>query len=576
MENYIKNLPENPGCYIMYDKNGVVIYVGKAKNIKKRVSQYFLKNINIKTQSLVKNIDKIDFIITNSDKEAYILENNLIKKYKPFYNIKLVDDKTYPYLIITDDKHPRIITSRKIPKKYKKIYGPFPRSTLINDLANFLNEVFPFRKCVNIPSSKCIYYDMGECLAPCIINDDFNYDEYIKKIDNFLKYNQNDITSYLKEKRDYASSILNFEQAKKYNDIIKNSQFLKDRQVIDDTNFSDADYIGYFVSDDYISIFILNKRLGKISGNYHAIIPYILDYKNFLLDYLNIYYKNQIGDIKKYLVLDTSDNTIEKSDLTNYINPSKNNIKEIIELANLNAAKKLDNYLKLDKIKKEKESKLKDSLINFLGFYPKVMEAIDISQLFGTNQVGALIKVVDTKIVKSENRAYKIKSIQDDISAIKEIINRRYVKEDIDLILIDGGKTHCENVIREIKSIGKSIKVLGLTKDENHRLSKIYYDNCYHMLDKKNPLFLFFYNLDEKIHNLAISLFRKKYLKSYKISYLDKISGIGDRRKKIILENFKSYNEIINAPIDKFIKLGIPENVAKKIKEEIFSEQDNL
>lgn len=576
MENYLNNLPQNPGCYIMYNSSDEIIYVGKAKNIKKRVSQYFLKNLNIKTESLVKNIKKIDFIITNSDKEAYILENNLIKKHKPFYNIKLTDDKTYPYLIITEDENPRIITSRKIPTKYKKIYGPFPKSMLISSLATFLNDIFPFRKCKNIPKNKCIYYDMGKCLGPCIIKDKFNYDNYIKQIDNFLKYGSKDIINYLKEKRDYSSSILDFENAKKYNDIINDSKFLQSRQIIEDSKFKSSDYIGYYSSDDFISLFILNKRDGKIIGNYQKIIPFILDYKTFILDYLAIYYQNQIEGIVKYINLEELNTSFERPDFNNYKKAFKKDDKDLIALCNLNAKKKLENYLRLEKIKKEKDITFKESLTNFLGFYPSVMEAIDISQLFGTNQVGALIKIVDCKIEKKENRTYLITSKQDDIKAIKEVVKRRYEKYDSDLILIDGGKTHCENVIKELSNIKKDIKVLGLTKDNNHRLSKIYYNNKYHILDKKDPIFLFFYNLDEKIHNYAISIFRKKHLKNYKISYLDKISGIGEKRKNIILKNFKSYEEIIKSPIEKFIELGIPENIAKKIKEELFNEQNNI
>lgn len=568
------SLPNKPGCYLMKDIKDEIIYIGKAKNIKKRVLQYFTNQINPKTRALVNKIEKIDYIITNTDKEAFLLENNLIKKHKPFYNIKLIDDKTYPYLVITDKINARLNIVHKLPKKYYKAYGPFPRSKYARDIYTYLNHIYPFIKCKHIPNQKCIYYDIGECPAPCITKKDYDYTDYIKDVDNFLNNKDIKIIKELELKRDKAKEILDYENAKRYHDLILASKHLSQRQIIDDNKEFDADYIGYYNNADKITIFILQKRDGSIKNQYHASFDYLLNSFEAINSYLNLYYENQFGVDIIYLPEELQEYIeIENRKI---VFPKIGEHKKILEMSKSNAKDQFEKDENISRLKLAKSKNLVKELEDFLGFYPKEIDAIDISQLFGTNHVGCVIRFLDLKVQPKMFRSYILEDFQDDYKATYDVVMKRFKNgEYIDLIIADGGLGQVNSVKKALSDLGLNYNVLGLTKNNKHSLEKIYYNDKYHEIDKKSELFRFFLYISDKVHNYAINKFRKRHLKNYKLSKLENVKGLGEKRKKILLQNFKSYEEMLKAPNSKYKELGIPESVVKALREEL-ENADNL
>lgn len=564
----LKLLPHKPGCYLYFNSEGKVIYVGKAKDLFKRVHQYFLANRDLKTQALVSNINNLEYITTNSEVEALILENNLIKKHEPFYNIKLTDGKTYPYIVITNEEHPRVLLVRKlIYSNIKYYYGPFTNQSLARYLVDLFNNIYPFRKCYKIPKDKCLYYDLGLCLGPCIKKEKIDYSEYISEInDLFQGRNILQIKEKLTSKLYYYKDSLNYEEAKKIKLILEQFSLITAKQIINLDPEKNGDYLAYTYNEELISIFILKMREGVIKDHFRYVSKYLLDPIQEINQVLNDYYlhspfNNQIYSLDNTLVLPKE-----------YTIPKIGNNLKLLELAKNNAQKALLDHMSINKHKLLQSLELKENLIKIFKKELQVVDALDIAQLFGTNILGGVIRLKDSLVINNLSRFYHLdESILGDVNLIYELALKHYLKvsEYPDLIFTDGAKLQVEYLKKALAKLNLDIPVCGLAKDKNHNLEYIYYDDKVIALDKHSVIYSYLRFIDESIHNYIIKKHQNLRIKSSFKSKLEAIPGVGLKTANKLLTKYSSYDEIKNASIEELKTLSISENVIKKIKERL-------
>lgn len=566
-------VPLKPGCYIMKDLHNKVIYVGKAKNLKNRLKSYFTGKNNLKTEMMVSNINNFEYIITSNEKEAFILEINLIKKYNPKYNILLKDDKTYPYIELTKESNPRLIITRE-PNKKSYIYGPYPNVYAARETVNLLNRAYPIRKCKTIPKKECLYYHIGECLAPCI--NDKTDDSYIESIKRFLRGNYSEIKEHLINKMKDHSSKLEYEKANEYKELLSFIEATLERQQIVSKENKDIDVLGYFYQNGILSISILFIRNGVVLSIKNDILEIIDSYEEELLEYVVRYYeKNNIPNmiyLPNILEKDLSEELIN----TKLFYPKKGEKKNLLDIAFDNAKNALEesNKLKLSSLEKTIEANKKiGELLNIK--YPKRIEAFDNSNLFGDSAVSAMVVFIDGKPDRREYRKYKVKYTEgpDDYNTMKEVILRRYTRvfnenlDKPDLILVDGGKGQVK-VAREIlKELDFNIPVAGLKKDNKHNLDCLVGNNPIEeiKIKKSTPEFRLLDKIDSEVHRFAITFHQNLRSKTSLYSELDSIEGIGEKRKKELLKKFGSLKKIKEASIEELSKV-VPKNVAENIK----------
>lgn len=570
-------LPSKPGCYIHKDKNGNVIYVGKAKNLKKRVSSYFNKIHTGKTKALVDNINDFEYIVTNSEIESFILEINLIKKYSPKYNILLKDDKTYPYIELTNEKYPRVkIIRTKTRKKTKsKLFGPFPNVVSARKTVDLINRIYPLRKCNTLKKDLCLYYHINECLGYCKYNiSKEQIDLMIKEITEVLNGNYKEITKKLEEEMFKESENLNYEKALELKKMIEDVKTTISKQIVVSNVKYNFDVFGYYVKDNYLSIETLFIREGIIIGRVHKIFDITDEINDVYLRYItNFYEKYELP--KEIIIQDENDISLLSTYLNIKVNcPKKGDIKHILDMAINNAEiylnEKLEIVKKDLKIKKEVEDKLK-SLLNLTSL--KRIDLFDNSHLFGTYYVGCMVVYEDLEPNKNLYRKYKISlDVKDDLSAMKEVIYRRYYRMLLDkevypdLIIIDGGSLQVKVVLEVLNSLGLSIKVIGLKKDDKHKTNIIVDDNLNEISIKQdNHLFLYLTKMQDEVHRFAISFHRDLKSKGSLESVLSNVSGLGDKRRTALLKKYGSLKKIEEASIDE-LKSIIPEEIAKNLK----------
>jgi len=576
-------VPEKPGCYLHKDKNGTIIYVGKAKNLKRRVSSYFNKIHTGKTKALVDNIVDFEYIVTNSEMESFILEINLIKKYDPKYNILLKDDKTYPYIMLTNEKYPtlKIIRSKKRKKTKNKLFGPFPNVTSARTTVDIINRIYPLRKCNNMKKDLCLYYHIGECLGYCKYEiDEERVSAIVKEITSILNGDYKKLTKKLEEEMYKESEALNYEKANLIKHEIDAIKETISKQIIVSNISYDFDVFGTYSKDNFKVIETLLVRQGVVIGRVHKIFNENMLDEDFTTRYVIDFYEKY--ELPKEIVIN---NDFDSSLIANYFNinviiPEKGNIKKILEMANNNANITLNN--KLEELKKDKnvKEKITEELKNLLGLEKlDRIELFDNSHLFGTYYVGGMVVYKDMEPARKEYRKYKISvDVKDDLSAMKEVLYRRYYKvllEDLekpDLIIVDGGELQINAAKEIINSLGLSIKIIGLKKDDKHRTSVIVDDSLNEIpLPKDNNLFLYLTRMQDEVHRFAISYHRDIKTKGLISSILDNVSGIGEQRKKELLKKYKSITKIKEASIEELSKI-IPEKIAidlKKYLEEI-------
>lgn len=570
-------LPSKPGCYIHKDKNGNVIYVGKAKNLKKRVSSYFNKIHTGKTKALVDNINDFEYIVTNSEIESFILEINLIKKYSPKYNILLKDDKTYPYIELTNEKYPRVkIIRTKTRKKTKsKLFGPFPNVVSARKTVDLINRIYPLRKCNTLKKDLCLYYHINECLGYCKYNiSKEQIDLMIKEITEVLNGNYKEITKKLEEEMFKESENLNYEKALELKKMIEDVKTTISKQIVVSNVKYNFDVFGYYVKDNYLSIETLFIREGIIIGRVHKIFDITDEINDVYLRYItNFYEKYELP--KEIIIQDENEVSLLSTYLNTKVNcPKKGDIKHILDMAINNAEiylnEKLEIVKKDLKIKKEVEDKLK-SLLNLTSL--KRIDLFDNSHLFGTYYVGCMVVYEDLEPNKNLYRKYKISlDVKDDLSAMKEVIYRRYYRMLLDkevypdLIIIDGGSLQIKVVVEVLNSLGLSIKVIGLKKDDKHKTNIIIDDNLNEISIKQdNHLFLYLTKMQDEVHRFAISFHRDLKSKGSLESVLSNVSGLGDKRRTALLKKYGSLKKIEEASIDE-LKSIIPEEIAKNLK----------
>ncbi len=572
LKEKVKLLPNLPGSYQFIDENGKVLYIGKAKNLKKRVSSYFTGSHDAKTTHLLMEINDFEYIVTDSELDALLLELNLIKKYNPRYNIMLTDDKTYPYIEITDDRHPKLIITRTKKSANINRFGPYPNVKAARETVQILNKIYPLRKCMTLPKETCLYYHIGQCLAPCIKDvPKGKYNEIKREIRQFLKGDIKQTINYLEKSMNLASEKLEFEKANEYKKLIEAVKTTTKRQKININDDISRDIIGYYTVENFCAIEIFFVRNGQINTRYHKVFEIHDDLVASLENFIAFFYQKH--PLPKELLLPES---IKKTILpeiltTKILYPQKGIKKDLINLTTLNAEKYL--HEKLDLFKKEQEKTIKavEKLGELLNIKtPFIIEAFDNSNIFGEHAVSAMVVFTNGKPNKQKYRKYKIKYTQktnSDIDMMKEVLYRRYYRvlmeglEKPDLIILDGSLQQLNAAKEVLSSLNLSIPCASIVKDKKHQTSyllsqtneKIY-------LKTTNNVFQLLTKIQDEMHRFAITYHKNIRSKSLFNSKLDKIPYIGERTKKLLLMHFKNTKAIQNASINQLKELGLNQN----------------
>ncbi len=573
-------LPDQPGCYLMKDKQGTVIYVGKAKVLKNRVRSYFTGSHDGKTLRLVGEIVDFEYIVTSSNLEALILELNLIKKYDPKYNIQLKDDKTYPFIKITAEKQPRLLITRNVKKDKGKYFGPYPNAQSAHETKKLLDRMYPLRKCSNMPDKVCLYYHMGQCLAPCVkeVTDEQNK-EIVDEIIKFLNGGHKEIRSELETKMYEASEKLEFERAKELRDQIAHIDAIMEKQKMIMSDLVDRDVFGYAVDKGWMCVQVFFVRKGKLIERDVSMFPIYDEPEEGFLTFIGQFYENSSHFKPKEIVVPGSIDSelVERFLEVEATQPKRGKKKDLVELANKNAKIALEEKFHLIERDEERTIKAVDHLGKQLGIEtPYRIEAFDNSNIQGTNPVSAMIAFIDGKPAKKEYRKYKIKTVQgpDDYESMREVVRRRYtraLKENLplpDLIIIDGGKGHLAATSDVLENeLGLYIPMAGLVKDEKHKTSHLIIGDPPEpvMLARNSQEFYLLQRIQDEVHRFAITFHRQLHGKSVIQSALDEIPGIGDKRKKVLLKHFGSLKKMKEASVSEFVEAGMPKNVAETI-----------
>ncbi|WP_285765591.1 excinuclease ABC subunit UvrC [Peribacillus sp. SI8-4] len=584
MNQQIKNklalLPDQPGCYLMKDRQGTIIYVGKAKVLKNRVRSYFTGSHDGKTFRLVNEIEDFEYIITSSNIEALILELNLIKKHDPKYNVMLKDDKTYPFIKLTAERHPRLIITRKVKKDKGKYFGPYPNAFAANETKKLLDRIYPLRKCNTLPDRVCLYYHLGQCLAPCVYDvEEQEYKKMLDDINRFLNGGHTEIKKELTEKMLEASEDLDFERAKEFRDKIAHIDITMEKQKMMSTDFIDRDVFGFAHDKGWMCVQVFFVRQGKLIERDVSLFPVYDEPEQELLTFLGQFYEitNHFKP-KEILLPESVDAELAEGLLgVKTIHPKRGAKKDMLKLANKNASIALQEKFSLIERDEERTIKAVENLGVQLGIYtPHRIEAFDNSNIQGSDPVSALVVFIDGKPEKREYRKYKIKTVQgpDDYESMREVVRRRYsrvLKEGLplpDLIIIDGGKGHVE-AVRDIleNELGLDIPLSGLIKDEKHKTSQLMIGNPLELvpLDSRSQEFYLLQRIQDEVHRFAITFHRQLRGKNAVHSQLDDIPGVGEKRRKQLLRHFGSLKKIKEASVEDIIGAGMPKGVAEGI-----------
>ena len=578
LQKKLELLPDNPGCYLYKDNIGEIIYVGKAKNLKNRVKSYFTGTHNKKTQTLVSKIEDLEYIIVNSEKEALLLENNLIKKYRPYFNIRLKDDKSYPYLMITKEEHPRLLMTRKYKKNNKNIYfGPYVDIKSATEVKKILDKIYPLRKCNPVEKRPCMYYQIGECIGPCakkITIDD--YKSQISKIKSFLTGNTKEILSDLQRKMQEHIKNLEFEAAGQIHNYIKSIEVSVQNQVVADSTNVDRDYIGFTFNNDYICIQIFLSRLGNIIERKVEYFNLYDTPKEILYSYLLQYYA--LNKLPKEIYIDEVDGNL-LADVVDckVIIPKRGNHRKILDTVKENATYYLNNNLAIEELKERKLQVTLNNIAEKLGVNSiNSIDAFDNSNIMGVDAVSVKVNFTNGKKNTYNYRKFKIDESMgiNDVQTMKEVLYRNYKdrKTNTELLIVDGGKNHLNVAIDVVhNTLGlKQIKIIGLAKNDKHITEYIITDD-YEIIEfpKTSAEYLFLKQIQDEVHRFAITYHRATKNKNMYKSSLDDIQGIGKVRKNLLLKSFSSLEEIKNAPDEKLLKLGIPKDVIKNLKKKL-------
>uniref|UniRef100_UPI003D7744D9 excinuclease ABC subunit UvrC n=1 Tax=Catenibacterium mitsuokai TaxID=100886 RepID=UPI003D7744D9 len=584
--DYIKKklslLPMSPGCYLMKNTDGKVIYVGKARKLKNRVSSYFTGAHNYKTTKLVDHIWDFDYIVTGSEKEALLLEINLIKDYTPEYNIMFMDNTYYPYIELTDETHPRLKIVRKTKNKKNKYFGPYPDATAARNTFKLLNKLYPLRKCNHVPDKPCLYYSLHQCLGPCINEvDKSQYDEIRKELISFIHGNTKSKIDELTEKMMTASENLQFELAKEYRDLIRSIEYVTAKQNVQFGDYKDRDILGYFIDKGYISIQLFFMREGKLLYHDFNLEPVGEDFEEDLIRFLVTYYQTHPEPYELLIPQDVDLELLTEILSCHVLQPQRGDKKSLVEMANKNAKEALEKKFLLKEKTDEKTILPIIELGQKLGIdTPHTIELYDNSNIQGAYAVAGMVVYKDGVPSKKDYRKYKIKTVEgpDDYASMKEVIYRRYYrllmeqKEMADLIIVDGGLGQIKVAKEVIDSLNLSVHICGLSKDDKHSTAMLLDEDGNQVpIDTKSPLFFLLTRMQDEVHRYAISFHRQVRSKSLFSSILDEVEGIGEARKKKLLNHFKSVKKMKEASLEE-LEAVIPKNTASKLYEVLHKE----
>ncbi|MGK7377941.1 excinuclease ABC subunit UvrC [Planococcus sp. 1R117A] len=575
-------LPDQPGCYLMKDRQNTIIYVGKAKVLKNRVRSYFTGSHDAKTQRLVGEIEDFEYIVTSSEKEALILELNLIKKHDPKYNIMLKDDKTYPYLKITGERHPKLIITRQVKRDKGKYFGPYPNAYAASETKKLLDRLYPLRKCHTMPDRACLYYHMGQCLAPCIKPvEQETYQNMIEGITKFLNGGFREVKEQLVEKMSEAAENLEFERAKEYRDQIIHIETVMEKQKMAMNDFTNRDVFAYAIDKGWMCVQVFFVRQGKLIERDVSLFPLYRDPQEEFMTYLGQFYE-QSHHMKpnEILVPEGIDTDLVREWLDlRVLVPQRGKKKDLLDLAKKNAEIAIKEKFQLLERQEERTVGACIELGEAMNIEtPLRIEAFDNSHIQGADAVSAMITFIDGKPSKKDYRKYKTRNASkpDDYAAMREVIRRRYsrvLKDGLplpDLIVIDGGKGQMESA-REIleDELGLSIPIAGLAKDTKHQTSQLLYGDPIEVvpLKRTSEAFYLLQRIQDEVHRFVITFHRQLRGKNSIQSALDDLEGVGPKRKKKLLKHFGSVKKIKEATIEELRQAGMPENLAKSIQQ---------
>ena len=588
MNNLIKSklelLPTSPGCYIHKDKNGTIIYVGKAKNLRNRVRSYFHGSHDTKTEALVSEIVDFEFIVTESNIEALLLEINLIKENKPKYNIMLKDDKSYPFIKITNERYPRLIITRQVKKDGGLYFGPYPDVGAANEIKRLLDRIFPFRKCTNPPSKVCFYYHIGQCMAHTICKKDEAYFKSIaQEVSDFLKGQDDKIIDDLKGKMASAAQSMEFERAAEYRDLIQAIGTLRTKQRVMAKDLQNRDVFGYYVDKGWMCVQVFFVRQGKLIERDVNLFPYYNDPDEDFLTYVGQFYQEKSHLVPNEVLIpqDIDEEAVKALVDSKILKPQRGEKKQLVNLAIKNARVSLEQKFNLLEKSVEKTQGAIENLGRLLQIpTPVLIESFDNSNIMGTSPVSAMVVFVNGKPSKKDYRKYKIKTVvgPDDYASMREVIRRRYgrVQRDgltpPDLIVIDGGQGQV-NIAKQViqEELGLDIPIAGLQKNDKHQTHELLFGDPLKVveLSRNSQEFFLLQRIQDEVHRFAITFHRQLRSKNSFSSQLDEIDGLGPKRKQNLMKHFKSLTKIKEASVDEIVEVGVPRVVAEAVQRKL-------
>lgn len=588
MNNLIKSklelLPTSPGCYIHKDKNGTIIYVGKAKNLRNRVRSYFRGSHDTKTEALVSEIVDFEFIVTESNIEALLLEINLIKENKPKYNIMLKDDKSYPFIKITNERYPRLIITRQVKKDGGLYFGPYPDVGAANEIKRLLDRIFPFRKCTNPPSKVCFYYHIGQCLAHTICKKDEAYFKSMaQEVSDFLKGQDDKIIDDLKGKMAAAAQSMEFERAAEYRDLIQAIGTLRTKQRVMAKDLQNRDVFGYYVDKGWMCVQVFFVRQGKLIERDVNLFPYYNDPDEDFLTYVGQFYQEKSHLVPNEVLIpqDIDEEAVKAIVDTRILKPQRGEKKQLVNLAIKNARVSLEQKFNLLEKSVEKTQGAIENLGRLLQIpTPVRIESFDNSNIMGTSPVSAMVVFVNGKPSKKDYRKYKIKTVvgPDDYASMREVIRRRYgrVQRDgltpPDLIVIDGGQGQV-NIAKQViqEELGLDIPIAGLQKNDKHQTHELLFGDPLGVveLSRNSQEFFLLQRIQDEVHRFAITFHRQLRSKNSFSSQLDGIDGLGPKRKQNLMKHFKSLTKVKEASVDDIVEVGVPRAVAEAVQRKL-------
>lgn len=581
IKSKLELLPTSPGCYIHKDKNGTIIYVGKAKNLRNRVRSYFRGSHDTKTEALVSEIVDFEFIVTESNIEALLLEINLIKENKPKYNIMLKDDKSYPFIKITNERYPRLIITRQVKKDGGLYFGPYPDVGAANEIKRLLDRIFPFRKCTNPPSKVCFYYHLGQCMAHTVCHKDEAYFKGMaQEVSDFLKGQDDKIIDELKVKMTTAAQNMEFERAAEYRDLIQAIGTLRTKQRVMAKDLQNRDVFGYYVDKGWMCVQVFFVRQGKLIERDVNLFPYYNDPDEDFLTYVGQFYQEKSHLIPNEILIpqDIDEEAVKALVDTKVLKPQRGEKKQLVNLAIKNARVSLEQKFNLLEKSMEKTQGAIENLGKLLQIpTPVRIESFDNSNIMGTSPVSAMVVFVNGKPSKKDYRKYKIKTVvgPDDYASMREVIRRRYsrvMRDGLtppDLIVIDGGQGQV-NIAKQViqEELGLDIPIAGLQKNDKHQTHELLFGDPLQVIElsRTSQEFFLLQRIQDEVHRFAITFHRQLRSKNSFSSQLDGIEGLGPKRKQLLMKHFKSLTKIKEATVDEIVTVGIPRAVAEAVQ----------